>query len=231
MCGVGVSYRRGHRNPKPASPCRWARDRKGCSQTDNGRRADEGLIRTSEFPRPVSGDLSVAGGAGRARNRVSHPAQRTWRRSMAARIVQYASHHQSRARTPTGRPAIGRVLRQWPRSGLAAKKLAAEGFRPDIVIGHVGWGELTFFKEVWRDGADPGGFSNTISSRGGGSVGFDPEFPASSMLRSPECMRVNAVRFSAIIQDMTTAGRSQPRCSQRDTFPDMHFTRRSDSQD
>lgn len=37
-------------------------------------------------------------------------------------------------------------------AAMAARKLEQEeGFKPDIVIGHVGWGELTFFKQVWPD--------------------------------------------------------------------------------
>ena len=34
---------------------------------------------------------------------------------------------------------------------LAAQNLKASGFTPDIIIGHAGWGELTFRKEVFPD--------------------------------------------------------------------------------
>ena len=33
----------------------------------------------------------------------------------------------------------------------ACRRLEAEGFRPDLVLGHVGWGELTFLKQLWPD--------------------------------------------------------------------------------
>jgi hypothetical protein len=32
---------------------------------------------------------------------------------------------------------------------MAAQKIEREeGFKPDIIVGHVGWGELTFFKQL-----------------------------------------------------------------------------------
>ncbi|MDE3080290.1 MAG: glycosyltransferase [Paracoccaceae bacterium] len=59
---------------------------------------------------------------------------------------------------------------------LACRKIAAEGFRPDIVIGHAGWGELTFLKHVWPD-VPIIGYWEYYYITNGGSVGFDPEFP------------------------------------------------------
>ncbi|WP_339638826.1 glycosyltransferase family 4 protein [uncultured Sulfitobacter sp.] len=48
-----------------------------------------------------------------------------------------------------------------------------EGFRPDIIIGHVGWGELSFFKELWPDVPIIGYFEYYYNMTGG-MVGFDP---------------------------------------------------------
>jgi len=132
-----------------------------------------------------------------------------------ARIVQYASHHKPRedAYGPTSywEECCGNGLG----AAFAAQKLAAEGFRPDIVIGHVGWGELTFFKEVWRD-VPILGFLEYYFLASGGSVGFDPEFPASE--HAPFLMHArNAVNFANI----QTIDRGQsPTLFQRDTFPD-----------
>jgi len=37
-------------------------------------------------------------------------------------------------------------------AAMALKNYEAEtGFRPDIILGHTGWGELTFLKELWPD--------------------------------------------------------------------------------
>lgn len=53
-----------------------------------------------------------------------------------------------------------------------------EGWVPDIIIGHVGWGELTFMKEIYPD-VPIIGFFEYYYSVTGGPVGFDPESPVS----------------------------------------------------
>lgn len=58
---------------------------------------------------------------------------------------------------------------------LACRTMREQGFRPDIVIGHVGWGELTFVKQVWPDVPILGYWEYYFLAQGG-SVGFDPEF-------------------------------------------------------
>ena len=58
----------------------------------------------------------------------------------------------------------------------ACRKMAEDGFRPDIVIGHAGWGELTFLKQLWPD-APIIGYWEYYYIASGGAVGFDPEFP------------------------------------------------------
>ncbi len=59
----------------------------------------------------------------------------------------------------------------------AAQKLEREeGFTPDIIVGHVGWGELTFFKQVWPD-VPIVGFFEYYYRLFGGPVNFDPEEP------------------------------------------------------
>tara|TARA_R110002049_G_scaffold117332_2_gene270573 strand:+ start:164031 stop:165275 length:1245 start_codon:yes stop_codon:yes gene_type:complete len=57
----------------------------------------------------------------------------------------------------------------------AAREIEArDGFRPDIIIGHVGWGELTFFKQLWPDVPIIGYFEYYYNMTGG-LVGFDPD--------------------------------------------------------
>ncbi|MDA3887776.1 MAG: glycosyltransferase [Allgaiera sp.] len=62
-------------------------------------------------------------------------------------------------------------------AALAAQALRAEGFTPDIILGHIGWGEVTFLKQVWPGVPVLGYFEDFFLAKGG-SVGFDPEFPA-----------------------------------------------------
>lgn len=68
------------------------------------------------------------------------------------RTVIYKPHH------VPGKQAYG-LTRVWEQAtgagygaAMAARALEKDhGFTPDIVIGHVGWGELTFFRQVWPD--------------------------------------------------------------------------------
>jgi glycosyltransferase involved in cell wall biosynthesis len=61
------------------------------------------------------------------------------------------------------------------------RRLDREGFRPDIVIGHAGWGETLFVKDVWPD-APVLAYFEYFYSAVGGAVGFDPEYPVSSQM-------------------------------------------------
>ena len=105
-------------------------------------------------------------------------------------------------------------------NGLGAARAArriekTEGFKPDIVIGHVGWGELTFFKDVWPD-VPIIGFFEYFYSDSGGPVGFDPEDPVTEdtafLLRAR-----NAVPLANI--ETVDLGLS-PTYWQRDRFPE-----------
>ena len=97
----------------------------------------------------------------------------------------------------------------------AAKKIEAEeGFKPDIIIGHVGWGELTFLKQVWAN-VPIIGFFEYYYNMTGGSVGFDPEEPISE--HAPYLMAArNAVPLANI--EVVDQGHC-PTYWQRDRFP------------
>src|SRR6056297_563140 len=137
-----------------------------------------------------------------------------------ARIIRYQPHH-----TPASN-AYG-PSKYWEEccgTGLgvafAAKTLQDEGFTPDIILGHVGWGELTFIKQVWPDVPVIGYFEYFFLARGG-SVGFDPEFPAAD--HAPFLMHArNAVNFANI--QTVDLGHS-PTMWQRNTFPESFHSR------
>lgn len=60
---------------------------------------------------------------------------------------------------------------------LAAQALEQKhGFRPDLIMGHTGWGELLFLKQVWPD-IPVLGFFELFYRLKGGIVGFDPSEP------------------------------------------------------
>jgi len=59
--------------------------------------------------------------------------------------------------------------------------LQGQGFTPDIIVGHTGWGEMLFLKEVWPD-IPVLSYFEYFYSASGGAVGFDPEFPISDVM-------------------------------------------------
>lgn len=59
----------------------------------------------------------------------------------------------------------------------AALQMRAQGFKPDVIVAHHGWGESLFLKEVWP-AAKLGIYCEFFYHPHGADVGFDPEFPA-----------------------------------------------------
>lgn len=59
----------------------------------------------------------------------------------------------------------------------AALALRAEGFVPDVIVAHPGWGESLFLNEVWPK-AKLGLYCMFFYHAQGADVGFDPEFPS-----------------------------------------------------
>jgi glycosyltransferase involved in cell wall biosynthesis len=59
-----------------------------------------------------------------------------------------------------------------------ARKLRAEGYVPDVIYGHSGWGETLFLKEVWPE-ARLLVFAEFYYRGQGADTGFDPEFQSS----------------------------------------------------
>ncbi|AHM03585.1 putative glycosyltransferase [Roseibacterium elongatum DSM 19469] len=132
-----------------------------------------------------------------------------------ARIVTYKPHH----KPAKDAYALTQYWEECAGAGfgaaMAAQSMDKAGFKPDIILGHVGWGELTFMKEVWPDVPIIGFFEYYFLAKGG-SVGFDPEFPASA--HTPFVMHArNAVNFANI--QTVDLGHS-PTAWQRDTFPE-----------
>lgn len=59
----------------------------------------------------------------------------------------------------------------------AALELQREGFEPDVIVAHPGWGESLFLKQVWPR-ARLGIYCEFFYHAEGADTGFDPEFPA-----------------------------------------------------
>ncbi len=98
--------------------------------------------------------------------------------------------------------------------------LKARGFRPDIVVGHAGWGELSFVKDIWPDVPVLGYFEFYYRLEGS-DVGFDPDFPA-TVDDGPRLRAKNAT--SALALEAVDWGQTPTRW-QWSRFPD-HARRR-----
>ncbi len=82
-------------------------------------------------------------------------------------------------------------------AAIAADKFSRESsFKPDIIIGHTGWGELLFFKDVWPD-VPVIGFFEYYYGLNMGLIGFDPDEKVSSDM--PFLLRArNTVPYASI---------------------------------
>lgn len=93
--------------------------------------------------------------------------------------VRVVTHAPQRGNAPGVHPLASdfetKVLRG-ESAGHAAARMRAEGFTPDIICAHPGWGEALFLKDVWPS-AKLLTFVEFSYTADGGDVGFDPEFP------------------------------------------------------
>ncbi|MBA85917.1 glycosyltransferase family 4 protein [Thalassobius sp. S69A] len=98
----------------------------------------------------------------------------------------------------------------------AALKLRDQGFTPDIIVGHPGWGETMFLRDVWPS-ARIGLYCELYHLSGPDHVGFDPEFQSKTGPAEPMRIRLknlnNRMHF-----DVADAGLSPTRF-QASTFP------------
>lgn len=72
--------------------------------------------------------------------------------------------------------AYARSVRNGEAVAALAEKLKRQGFDPRLMVGHSGWGEILFLKDVWPDRPLLGYFE-FYWRLAGGDIGFDPEFP------------------------------------------------------
>lgn len=66
--------------------------------------------------------------------------------------VEIRPYRAARCSTPGIHPWVGDFETKTIRGGAsfrAALALRAEGFTPDVIVAHPGWGESLFLKEVW----------------------------------------------------------------------------------
>jgi hypothetical protein len=89
------------------------------------------------------------------------------------------------------------------RGRMAAKAMVAvrdQGIRPKLIIGHLGWGETLFAKDVFPD-ATLLVYAEFFYSATGADVGFDPEFPGKGGIESQFELRAKNAAILAAMND------------------------------
>lgn len=97
----------------------------------------------------------------------------------------------------------------------AALKMRDEGFNPDVIIAHPGWGEALFLKDVWSN-AKLGLYAEFYYQTENNDIGFDPEF---SKPQISEPCRLRLKNANHDLQFALADALISPTEFQRSTFP------------
>lgn len=106
--------------------------------------------------------------------------------------------------------------RRGERTARAAMQLKRNGYYPDIVYGHAGWGETLFLADVWPD-ARHVGYAEFFYNRIGQDVGFDPEFDGNF---EHSVLALRARQASQLLALETVQRAISPTVWQASTYPD-----------
>jgi len=102
-------------------------------------------------------------------------------------VTVYTVESPAPSQTHPYTPEIDRLLRVGTAAAEAGERLRGDGFVPDLIVGHNGFGELLFLRDVWP-GVPVLGNCEFYYRASGADVGFDPEFD--SIFNSPAALRV-----------------------------------------
>lgn len=109
----------------------------------------------------------------------------------------------------TGTARLGRTYAEMAERGLMAMRAARalrdrHGVQPDVVFGHIGWGETLFLRDIWP-GARHLAYAEYHYAPRGLDTGFDPEFPpagdepaAVTMARAAHLTQAMAMSCAAV---------------------------------
>jgi glycosyltransferase involved in cell wall biosynthesis len=96
-----------------------------------------------------------------------------------------------------------------------ANQLKKEGFVPDIIIGHTGWGETLFLKDVWPK-SPVLAYAEFFYGGFGSDTNFDPEFRIDELSARMSCRARNA---SFLVSIASADAGISPTMWQRSRFP------------
>jgi glycosyltransferase involved in cell wall biosynthesis len=99
--------------------------------------------------------------------------------------VPLLGYHLPKLETPDSfNASVLRAIHRGKRVAAGAIQLRRQGFNPDVIFAHIGWGEALFLKDIFPK-ARVLLYCEFFYRAQGGDMGFDPEFPPSreSLLR------------------------------------------------
>lgn len=105
---------------------------------------------------------------------------------------------------------------------VAAQKLASDGFTPDLICAHPGWGEALFLPDVWP-GVPLLFFQEFYYHPRGLDTDFDPELQGTSDWRSCAKIRMKNAYLQLTLE--ASCWNVSPTHFQRHTFPDHWLAR------
>lgn len=115
---------------------------------------------------------------------------------------------------------LGRTYSSYAERGLMAARASRRlrddhGFVPDVIIGHSGWGETLFLKEIWPD-AKLLIYAELMYRTTGADVGFDPEVAPDNL----DARLMTVARSAHLIQGIVQADAAiAPTQYQAESFP------------
>lgn len=132
--------------------------------------------------------------------------------------VQLVKYSANRGTTPNVHPWVSDFETKTIRGEAcfrAALQMQAQGFTPDVIISHPGWGESLFLKEVWPQ-AKLAIYCEFYYHSHGADVGFDPEFPVKD---AGDVCRLRLKNINNLMHFETADAGISPTYWQASTFP------------
>ena len=133
--------------------------------------------------------------------------------------VRLAPYTATRGTTPKVHPWISDFETKTIRAEAcfrSALRIRAEGFNPDLIVSHHGWGESLFLKDVWPQ-AKLAIYCEFYYHPRGADVGFDPEFPAED---AGEVCRLRLKNLNNLLHFEVADAAISPTHWQASTFPE-----------
>ena len=133
--------------------------------------------------------------------------------------VQLVNYTSKRGSTPNVHPWVSDFETKTIRAEAcfkAALQMKQQGYMPDVIVAHHGWGESLFLKEVWPE-AKLGIYCEFFYHQHGADVGFDPEFPATD---EGEVCRLRLKNLNNLLHFEIADSGISPTHWQASTFPE-----------